>query len=380
MSFLPYSCQSVDEEDIQTVINTLRSPYLTQGPKVKEFEEALCEFTGAKYAVAVSNGTAALHLAMLACKTNNTHNVITTPNTFVATSNSALYCGSKVLFADIDNKTGNIDPNNIVKLISKDTRVIIPVHFAGQSCNMKKIHRIAEEFDTKIIEDGSHALGGSYNGKPIGNCEFSDMCTFSFHPVKPIATGEGGAITTNDKELYDKLVMLRSHGITKEESKLKDNEGPWYYEMQLLGYNYRLTDIQAALGISQLKKLKTFTQKRQHIAGIYNKEFNNIDGVNILDTKTDESSYHLYVTSIDYQMIGKTRQEVMQELKEKGIGSQVHYIPVYKQPYYKQLGYKQKHFPNCEEYYSKALSIPIFPKMSETDIKTVVSAIKCLKD
>ena len=375
VNFIPYGKQLIDQDDIDEVIDILKSDWMTQGPKIKEFETALCEITGAKYAVAVSSGTAALHLAVKAAGIKKNDEVITSPNTFVATSNAVLYSEGTVKFVDIDQDTGNMNETLIEPLISDNTKAIIPVHFAGQSCNMKEISSLAKRNNIKVIEDASHALGGTYDGAPIGSCKYSDMATFSFHPVKPIATGEGGAITTNNKELYELLIMLRTHGITKDQEKMSQNEGPWYYEMKELGFNYRMTDLQAALGCSQLKKLTYFTERRHEIATQYTNQFEGVERISPLQLKSGTSGHHLYVIKGDFQALGKSREDCMGELKASGIGTQVHYIPVYRQPYYQKLGVHTR-YPNCESYYSKAISIPLFPKMTDDDVAHVIKTVR----
>jgi len=380
-TFLNYGKQWIDEDDIQSVVETLKSDFLTQGPKVKEFEDAICEYTGAKYCVAVANGTAALHIAVASLEIEQGKEGITSPNTFMATSNSMIYNGLKPVFADIDDKTYCIDPEKIKERITESTRLIISVHFAGQPCEIESIFKIAKEENIFVIEDASHAIGSKYtDGSRVGNCKYSDLTIFSFHPVKIITTGEGGAITTNNKELYNRLLLLRNHGITKNNSQLK--ESPWYHEMQKLGYNYRLTDIQASLGISQLKKLDNFVKRRREVVKNYNKAFNNTDWLTIPYEKPDVySAFHLYVLQIDFDKIGKSRKLVMEELRSKNIGTQVHYIPVHTQPYYQgKFGYKWGDYPKSESYYEKALSIPLYPKMTDGDVTYVISSIRGINE
>lgn len=387
-AFLNYGKQWIDEDDIQAVVETLKSDFLTQGPKVKEFEDAICEYTGAKYCVAVANGTAALHIAVASLEIEKGKEGITSPNTFMATSNSMIYNGIKPVFADIDDKTYCIDPEKIKEKITENTRLLIPVHFAGQPCDMQKINQIANyerratSHQLFIIEDASHAIGSKYtDGSRVGNCKYSDLTIFSFHPVKTITTGEGGAITTNNRDLYEKL-LLRNHGTTKDNSKFntcpacpvesffyssgvksvqsKNNKyltgvnnskliGSWYHEMQILVYNYRLTDIHASLGISQLKKLDNFVARRREIVIKYNKAFKDIEWLTVPYEKPEVySAFHLYVLKIDFDKIGKSRKQVMEELRLKNIGTQVHYIPVHTQPYYQdKYGYKWGRLSNC---------------------------------
>jgi UDP-4-amino-4,6-dideoxy-N-acetyl-beta-L-altrosamine transaminase len=380
--FLSYGKQWIDNDDIQSVVDVLKGDYLTQGPCIEKFEKRIGEVTGAKYCVAVSNGTAALHIAVHALDIEKGKEGITSPNTFLSTPNSLVYNGLKPIFADIDERIYCIDPEQIKKRISKNTKVIMPVHFAGQPCDMQKIHNLCYKNDIHIIEDAAHAVGGKYEcGTMVGNCKYSDMTILSFHPVKTITTGEGGAITTNSKELYEKLKVLRTHGITKDPKDMTKNDGPWYYEMHELGYNYRITDIQAALGLSQFNKLDMFIKRRREIIEKYNKAFSNIVWLATPYEKPKAfSAFHLYVLKVDFHKIGKTKKQVMEELKEKNIGTQVHYIPCHTQPYYqKSFGYKWGDYPKAESYYEQALSIPLYPKMTDQDVEWVIKGIKNLK-
>jgi len=392
-NFINYGKQWIDEEDIQAVVKTLRSDFLTQGPKVKEFEEKICEYTGAKYCVVVSNGTAALQLAVASLQIEKDKEGITSPNTFMASSNCMIYNGVKPVFADIDDKTYCIDPEKIKEKITENTRLIIPVHFAGQPCDMQKIYQIAHsELRAMscipfIIEDASHAIGSKYaDGTKVGDCKYSDITIFSFHPVKTITSGEGGAITTNNKELYKMFLLLRNHGITKDNSKFSIQHSklgePWYHEMQILGYNYRLSDIHSSLGISQLKKLERFVKKRREIIYKYNRAFKNINWVTTPYERSDVySAFHLYVLKFDFNKLGKSRKQVMEELKSKRIGTQVHYIPVHTQPYYQErFGYKWGDFPIAENYYQNSLSIPLYPIMTDEDVDYVIRSIKKLDE
>ncbi|MFA6423053.1 MAG: UDP-4-amino-4,6-dideoxy-N-acetyl-beta-L-altrosamine transaminase [Patescibacteria group bacterium] len=373
--FISYGKQWIDHDDIKAVEDVLKSDFLTQGPKVEEFEKAICDYTGAKYCIAVSNGTAALHLAVASLGLSKGSEGISTPITFVASSNGLVYNGLKPVFADIDSKTYNINPDEIKKNITEKTKVIIAVDFAGQPAEMEKINKIAKKNNLFVVEDAAHAIGSVYkDGSKVGSCKYSDLTTFSFHPVKTITTGEGGAITTNDEILYKKLLLLRSHGITKDPKLLSQNTGPWYYEMQDLGYNYRMCDIQAALGISQLKKIEIFRNRRREIVIKYNKAFSDLDNVTIpYEKKGLDSTFHLYVMQLDFKKIGKTRTQVMEELRAKNIGTQVLYIPVHTQPYYQQkYGYKYGEYPVSEAYYEQALSIPLYPKMSDEEVNYVI--------
>jgi perosamine synthetase len=382
--WIHYGSQYVDDEDINEVLGVLRSDFLSSGPKIREFEERVLEHTGAQYCVVVANGTAALHLAVKALDFEKRKTGITSPNTFVASANTFVYNGLKPDFADIDEKTYCMDAAELEKKIDIDTAVIIPVHFAGQPCDMEAIRKVVPK-DVYVIEDAAHAIGSKYeNGKPVGCCCYSDMTIFSFHPVKTITTGEGGAITTNNKALYEKLLMLRNHGLTKDAPKFKvhhsGSPGPWYYEMQELGFNYRLTDIQAALGLGQLRKLEHFIGRRLEIISAYNDAFKNLEWLTTPYQRPGVfGALHLYVIKIDFDRIGKTRTQVMSELKEKAIGTQVHYIPVHLQPYYREhFGFKEGDYPRAEQYYRQCLSIPLYPRMTNEDINRVIDAIACL--
>lgn len=368
--YIPYGRQSVDEEDIQAVVEVLRSDYITTGPKVTEFEETVKNYVGAEYAVAVSNGTTALHIACLAAGIGEGDEVITTPITFAASANCVLYCGGTPVFADIEKDSYNIDPKDIRRKITKRTKAIIVVHFTGQPCKMDEIHKIAKEYNLLVIEDGAHALGADYKGKKIGS--LSDFTTFSFHPVKPITTGEGGMVTTNNPEFYKRLVLFRGHGITREPELLTENQGDWYYQQLELGYNYRLTDIQCAMGITQMAKLNAFVEKRREIAKGYNQAFTNREDV-IIPMQIDgcHSSWHLYML----QVLSKDRKEVFDQLRKKGIGVNVHYIPVYKHPYYQKNGYSQVECPNAEQYYQHIVSLPIYPGLKREEQAYVIETI-----
>lgn len=366
--YIPYGTQSIDEEDIQAVVDVLRSDYLTTGPSIAEFEKKVADYVGAKYAVAVSNGTAALHVACLAAGIQSGDEVITSPITFAASSNCVLYCGGTPVFADIKEDTYNLDPADIRRKITKNTKGIIAVHFTGQPCEMDEIHEIAKEYNLFVIEDAAHALGASYRGRKIGS--ISDMTTLSFHPVKHITTGEGGMITTNSKELYEKLILYRTHGITRDETMLTQKPGDWYYEQQALGYNYRITDIQAALGISQMNRLDNFLHRRKEIVARYNEAFANVEGITIPFQKNEcENSWHLYVIQV------KNRDGVFAALRAAGIGVNVHYIPVYTFPYYQANGYGDIHCKNAEALYEGIISLPIYPKLSEQEQSYVIEQV-----
>ncbi len=382
MKIIPYGHQSINARDIKTVTGVLRSDCLTQGPKVNEFETALCKYTGAKYAVSVSSGTAALHLACIAAGIARGDEVITSPLTFVASANAVLYCSARPIFADVEKDTGNIDVECFKKRITKKAKAVIPVHFAGHPCELKGLMDVARENGLIIIEDAAHTLGASYKGSKIGSCKYSDMTIFSFHPVKAITTGEGGAVLTNSRELYGKLLRLRSHGITKDQDLIDRNmrDCGWYYEMHDLGFNYRLTDMQATLGTSQLKRLDDFIEKRRSIAEIYDDAFSD-NG--FFDTPAEKeyafSAYHLYPIQLK-DKLKRQKKTVFCRMREEGLGVQVHYIPVYLQPYYRKLGFKKGACPNAEDYYHREISIPIYPALTTRQIKHVIDKVfKVLK-
>lgn len=373
--FLPYGQQWIDNDDIESVVNVLKSDYLTTGPNVLEFEKKVAEYVNAKYAVAVSNGTAALHGACFAADIKKRDEVITTPLTFAASANCILYQGGKPVFADIDPQTYNIDVNDIEKKITEKTKAIIPVDYTGQSVDLDKIMDLADKYNLMVIEDAAHAIGTEYKGRKVGS--ISHMTEFSLHPVKHITTGEGGIITTNDKKLYDKLKLFRTHGITRDEKLLNNKkEGPWYYEQLDLGFNYRITDIQCALGISQLNKLDMFIEKRRKIVERYNELISEIDGVlTPYEAEYSNSSWHLYVIQLELNKLKVGRKEIFKALRAENIGVNVHYIPVYYHPYYKSLGYKEGLCPNVERLYERIITLPLFPKMDDNDVKDVVKAL-----
>jgi UDP-4-amino-4,6-dideoxy-N-acetyl-beta-L-altrosamine transaminase len=378
-SYLPYGRQYIDDEDIQAVIEVLKSDFLTTGPKIKEFEEAIADYVGAKYAVAFSNGTAALHGACFAAGINKGDEVITTPMTFAASANCVLYQGGTPVFADINEQTYNIDPKSIEKLINKKTKAIIPVDYTGQPADLNSILELAKKHNLIVIEDAAHALGAKYKGKTVGS--ISDMTMFSFHPVKHITTGEGGIITTNSHDFYEKLLLFRSHGITRDPEKLEQNHGPWYYEMQALGYNYRMTDIQAALGISQLKKLGDFLERRKEIVDCYNKAFGERKDLIIpYQSPESDSAWHLYVLKLNTKMLGVNRKVIFEALQRENIGVNVHYIPVHTLPYYQQLGYSIGLCPTAEKHYEEIISLPLYPGMSNADVDDVIKAVNKVID
>lgn len=374
-SYLPYGKQWIDDDDIEAVVKVMKGDFLTTGPTIKAFEQKVADYVGTKYAVAFSNGTAALHGACFAAGISEGDEVITTPITFVASANCVLYQGGKVVFADIHPQTYNIDPFEVEKKISNKTKAIIPVDFTGQPVNLDKIHQLAKKHQLVVIEDAAHALGATYKGKKIGS--LSDMTMFSFHPVKHITSGEGGIITTNNSEYYEKLLQFRSHGITRNTDKLKEDHGPWYYEMQFLGYNYRMTDIQAALGWSQMDKLNMFVEKRKKIATKYNEIFQKMPQLNTpFQDALGESSWHLYIIRLNLDELTVGRKEVFETLQKQNIGVNVHYIPVHLLPYYKKLGYTKGSLPNAEKLYEEIISLPLFPAMTEQDIEDVINAVQ----
>ena len=368
---IPYGRQTIEEDDIQAVVDVLRSDYLTTGPKIAEFEKMVADYVGAKYAVAISNGTSALHAACFAAGIQPGDEVITTPLTFAASSNCVLYCGGTPVFADVDPKTYNIDPEDIRRKITDKTKAIIAVHLAGQPCDMDEIHKIAKEHDLIVIEDGAHALGSVYKGKKVGT--LSDMTPCSFHPVKPITTGEGGMIVTDNEEFYQKMMLFRSHGITRDENLMTRNDGPWFYQQLDLGYNYRITDIQCALGCSQMKKLDRFLALRKEIVARYNEAFADCENiVTPYQLPETESGWHLYIV----QVKNCDRRKVFEALREHGIAVNVHYIPVYLHPYYQEHGYKDVHCRNAEEVYSHIISLPLYPTLTEEQQQYVIETLK----
>ncbi len=418
--FIPYGRQWIDEEDVEAVIDVLRSAWITQGPKVGEFEAAFASYVGSRFAVAVTSGTAALHLACLAAHLGPGDEVLTSPISFVATANCALYVGARPAFVDIDPMTLNLDPQKLEAYLEEKApskknrkqnarhqpcpRAVIPVHFAGLPCDMAQIRRVAKKFNLVVIEDACHALGAEYNrdgnkelGEDpwtrVGSCIDSDMTVFSFHPVKHITTGEGGMVTTNDETLYERLLLFRNHGITRNPDEFTDcgsalirgncgrdiakhNTIAWYYEMQNLGYNYRISDLQCALGLSQLQKIGSFIQRRRFIAEQYSDSLRRYPRlVPQKEMEGYKSSYHLYVMCVHaHARIG--RNEVMDGLKHMGVGTQVHYIPIYQHPFYKKLGFADGNCLNAEKYFRHCLSIPIYPAMSEVDISRVLGALE----
>ncbi|MCR5391077.1 MAG: UDP-4-amino-4,6-dideoxy-N-acetyl-beta-L-altrosamine transaminase [Lachnospiraceae bacterium] len=376
-SKLYYGRQWINEDDIAAVEDVLRGDLITCGPKVDEFETALCDYTGAKHAVAVNSGTSALHCACIAAGIGEGDEVITTPITFAASANCALYCGAKPVFADIDPETYNIDPDSIRARITDKTRAVVAVDYTGQAVKIDEIRKICDENGLVFIEDAAHSIGTSYNGRKVGS--LADMTCFSFHPVKTITGGEGGAILTNDDELYKKLVLAHTHGITHDESMMEGapHEGMWYYEMISLGYNYRMTDFQAALLISQLSRIDSFVARRKEIVKIYDEEFAKVPQL-IVQKEIPESdtSRHLYVIRLNFDNISCTRREFFDAMSAENVQCQIHYVPVYWFPYYEHLGYKKGICPDAEEAYKGIMSIPLYPKMTDRDVEDTVHAVK----
>ena len=372
-----YGRQWIGEDDIEAVRNVLTSQYLTCGPKVEEMEKRLAAYTEAQYAVVVSSGTAALHCACIAAGIKSGDEVITTPLTFAASVNCILYCGATPVFADIDPETYNIDPVSIETHITSKTKAVIAVDFTGQAVKIKEIREICDRHNLIFIEDAAHAIGTKYDGKPIGS--LADMTCFSFHPVKTITAGEGGAITTNNDELYRKLVLVHTHGITHDEEFMEEapHEGPWYYEQISLGYNYRMTDFQAALLLSQIKKLDSFKKRRDAIVRKYNEAFSALPGI-IIQKEIHESDTcrHLYIIRMDFEKLTCSRRQFFDAMSAENVQCQIHYIPVYWFPYYKQLGYEQGLCPNAEEIYKGIMSIPLYPAMSDQDVEDTIYAVK----
>jgi UDP-4-amino-4,6-dideoxy-N-acetyl-beta-L-altrosamine transaminase len=379
---IPYARQSISEQDLNAVAEVLQSDYLTQGPVVPAFEDAVAQLVGAKYAVAGNSATSMLHLACLALGVTTGDLVWTSPNSFVASANCALYCGAEIDFVDIDSETFNMSATALaakLELAKKSNRlpkVIIPVHMGGQSCDMHSIGSLARQYDIRVIEDASHAIGGTYNSQRIGNCAHSDITIFSFHPVKIITSGEGGMATTQDEGLAHDMRMLRSHGITRDESEFEfTNDGPWYYEQQELGFNYRLTDIAAALGLSQLQRIDSFIQQRNSIAARYNEAFASTLVAAPHIASNSVSAFHLYIARCDFENLKVTRVQLFQKMKDMGVLLNLHYIPIYRQPYFAKMGFDRKTFPNAERYYAQAFSIPMYADLTETDQNTVISSL-----
>lgn len=371
-----YGHQYIDEADIKAVVDVLRSDYLTCGPKITELEHKLCNITGAKYAVACSNGTAALHLACLAAGVGAGDEVITTPITFAASANCALYCGARPVFADIDPQTYNIAPASVEKCITGKSKAVVAVDFTGQSVELDELLRICKENGMVLIEDGAHVIGTKYKGRPNGS--IADMTTFSFHPVKTVTGGEGGAVLTNNEEYYKKLILYRTHGITRDDSLLEHPaDGTWYYEQLVLGYNYRMTDMQAALIISQLDKLEMFSARRKEIVARYNDAFSKLESISVQkEIPESDTTRHLYILRIKPEKLSINRKQFFEALEAENVCCNVHYIPTYYFPYYEKLGYRRGLCPNAEKLYEEIISLPLYYAMTDEDVESVIEAVR----
>jgi UDP-4-amino-4,6-dideoxy-N-acetyl-beta-L-altrosamine transaminase len=386
MSFIPYGRQDVTQADIDAVVGVLQSDFLTQGPLVPRFEEALTRACGSKYAVAVNSATSALHMACMAFDLGPGDWLWTSPNTFVASANCALYCGAQVDFVDIDPRTYNMSASALeAKLVRAERlgrlpKVVVPVHFAGQSCDMKAFGALAQKYGFRVVEDASHAIGGSYLGEPIGNCRYSDITIFSFHPVKIITTAEGGAALTNNEALAARLARLRSHGIVRDQSQMDGiSDGAWYYQQIELGYNYRLTEMQAALGLSQIDRLSSYVKRRHEIARRYDALFADLPAVVCpWDLPDSYSALHLYPIKLDLTRTNRTRREIFDGMRAADIGVNVHYIPVHTQPHYRRMGFNQGDFPEAERYYAGAISLPMYATLTDVQQDRVVATLKAL--
>ena len=382
---IPYGRQDINQQDIDAVVEVLKSDFLTQGPQVPAFEQAIMDACDAKYAVAVNSATSALHIACLSLGLGNDDWLWTTANTFVASANCALYCGAKVDFVDIDPCTYNLCSKQLEKKliaaqkVGKLPKIVIPVHFSGQSCDMQAIHNLAKKYGFKIIEDASHAIGGKYQDTPIGNSRYSDITIFSFHPVKIVTSAEGGAAVTNRVDLAEKMLLLRSHGITRDEALMtQDMDGPWYYQQIMLGFNYRMTELQAALGLSQMQRLEEFVIKRNELASRYDNLLNDLPIALPWQHLDSYSARHLYVIRLQLEKINTTHLDVFNALRAAGVLINLHYIPVHMQPYYQKMGFEYGQFPEAEKYYKEAISIPLFSAMTEGQQDTVCSTLRTI--
>jgi len=380
---IPYGKQNINQQDIDTVMQVLQSDYLTQGPQVPLFEQAVQKITQSQYAVAVNSATSALHIACLALEIGKGDIVWTSPISFVASANCALLCGGSINFVDIDAETYNLCPIALEKKLqqakqqNKLPKIVIPVHLAGQACDMQKIHQLSLEYGFHIIEDAAHAIGGKYQDQPIGNCLYSDITVFSFHPVKLMTTAEGGIATTNNVKLAKKMQLLRNQGITRDESLMTEKiHGDWYYQQLELGFNYRMSDLHAALGISQLKRLDGFCRQRKALADNYDKQLAQLPLILPKQLKSTTSPWHLYIITLKLDKINNTHQHVFHLLREAGIGVNLHYIPIHLHPYYQCLGFKKGDYPTAEQYYSKAISIPLYTQLSSIQQATIISELK----
>lgn len=377
---IPYGRQNISEADILAVAEVLRSDFLTQGPAIERFEKTVADYCGVRHAVAVSSATAALHIACLATGLGPEDRLWTVPNTFVASANCGLYCGAQVDFVDIDPNSYTLSVEALRRKLAetppkKRPKVLIPVHFSGQSCDMKAIRALSQAYGFSVIEDAAHAVGGAYDGQPVGDCRFSDAAVFSFHPVKIVTTGEGGMVLTNRDDLYERLIRLRSHGITRNPGHFRNPDaGPWYYEQIELGYHYRMTDIQAALGNSQMARLDAFIRRRGELADRYDALLADLPVIRPWRSPDALSAWHLYVIRLG-DAVGKSRRRVFEDMRAAGIGVNVHYIPVHTQPYYYDLGFRPGDFPQAEAYYARAITLPLYYDLSETEQDRVVRAL-----
>jgi len=382
---IPYGRQDITQADVDAVIEVLHSTNLTQGPAIPRFEQAVLAHCGSKHAFAVSSATAALHIACLALELGPGDLLWTTPNTFVASANCGLYCGADVDFVDIDPVTYNLCPRALEQKLQaaeqagRLPKIVVPVHLCGQPCDMRAIHELSQRYGFKIIEDASHAIGGKYLGEPVGNCRYSDITVFSFHPVKIITTAEGGMALTNDDQLATRLGLLRSHGITRDPALMtREMDGPWYYQQVALGYNYRMTDLQAALGASQMDRLEQYVARRHVIADRYKQLLADLPLTLPWQHPDSYSAFHLYVIRLQLDKIKGTHLQVFEGLRSKGIMANLHYIPVHTQPYYQQFGFKEGDYPKAEQYYREAISIPIHPLLTEAEQDIVCNALYSL--
>jgi len=380
---IPYGRQDITEDDLQAVRDVLLSDFLTQGPQVPRFEQAVARHVGARHALAVNSATSALHIACMALGVGPGDWVWTTPITFVASANCALYCGASVDFVDIDSRTYNLSPEALaekLKLAEQAGRlpkVVIPVHLSGQSCDMEAIWALSRRYGFKIIEDASHAIGGKYKENYVGCCEYSDITVFSFHPVKIITTAEGGMALTNDDRIAERLALFRSHGVTRDQSLMTHSpHGPWYYQQVALGYNYRMTEIQAALGLSQLNRLEQYVARRHSLARQYDELLKDLPLRTPWQHPDAYSGLHLYIVRLRLDEISRSRLEVFEQMRAREIGVNVHYIPVHTQPFYREIGFAEGQFPNSEQYYAEALSLPMYPTLSSAELERVCSALR----
>ena len=380
---IPYGKQEITQDDIDAVVGVLKSDFLTQGPQVPKFEDAVARYVGARFSVAVNSATSALHIACMALGLKSGDWLWTTPITFVASANCALYSGAKIDFVDIDPSTYNICLRTLTYKLEQAERegklpkVLVAVHLCGQPCEMQAINLLAQRYGFRVIEDASHAIGGKYKGEYIGSCRYSDITVFSFHPVKIITTAEGGMALTNNAELASKMSLLRSHGVTRDPDQMThEPDGPWYYQQVELGFNYRMTELQAALGNSQMERLDKFVARRHVLASRYDELLAALPVITPWQQPDSYSGFHLYVIRLQLEKLAKTRRQVLESLRAQGIGVNVHYIPIHTQPYYQSMGFKHGEFPNAEKYYSEAISLPIFPKMSDAEVCSVINALK----